>query len=103
MRRRTLALSAAAVLLAPAQAHAASLSLRPAIAPPGATVAVEGAGWPARSAVTVRRRGGATLARAVVGSDGKLATSLRIPRGFKVRAHPLQARGRGQAVDAALR
>ena len=105
MRRRTLALSVAAVLLAPAQAHAASLSLRPAIAPPGATVAVEGAGWRAGSTVTVRRKGGAALARAVVGFDGKLATSLRVPRNFKVRTQPLQARGRGpgQAVDAALR
>jgi Calcineurin-like phosphoesterase len=103
MRRRTLAFSVAAVLLAPAPAHAASLSLRSAIAPPGATVALEGAGWRAGSTVTVRRRGGAALARAVVGFDGKLATSLRVPRGFKVRTQPLQARGRGQTVDAALR
>ncbi len=105
MRRRTLAFSVAAVLLAPAQAHAASLSLRPAIAPPGATVAVEGAGWRAGSTVTVRRKGGAALVRAVVGFDGKLAASLRVPRNFKVRTQPLQARGRGagQAVDATLR
>jgi hypothetical protein len=105
MRRRTLAFSVAAVLLAPAQAHAASLSLRPAVAPPGATVAVEGAGWRAGTTVTVRRKGGAALARAVVGIDGKLATSLRVPRNFKLRTQPLQARGRGpgQAVDAALR
>ena len=105
MRRRTLAFSVAGVLLAPVQAQAASLSLRPAIAPPGATVAVEGAGWRAGSTVTVRRKGGAGLARAVVGFDGKLATSLRVPRNFKVRTQPLQARGRGpgQAVDAALR
>src|SRR3954452_348420 len=103
MRRRTLAFSIAGVLFAAGQADAASLSLRPEIAPPGATVAVEGAGWRAGSTATLRRRGGARQPRPVVGCDGKLAASMRVPRGFKVRQHPLFALRRGQPLDPALR
>src|SRR3954447_11037443 len=103
MRRRTLAISLAAGLLAPASAQGASVSLRPAIAPPGATVAVEGAGWHAGTTVTVRRRGGAVLARLPVAGAGKVSGSLKIPRSFRARTHPLQARAPGLGVDAALR
>ena len=95
MRRRTLAFSVAAVLFAAGQADAASLSLRPAIAPPGATVAVEGAGWRAGSAVTVRRRGGAALARAVGGPTGSW------PRACAFRAASRSARNRFRPAAAA--
>src|SRR4051812_38245007 len=103
MRRRTLAIALLPALLAPASAHGASLSLRPAIAPAGASVAVEGAGWRARTPVVVRPPGGAGLARLPVVTGGKVAGTLRIPRSFKPRTHPLQARAPGLAVDAALR
>src|SRR3954447_7598031 len=108
MRRRTLALALALGLLltaaGSATARAASLSLRPALATNGADVAVEGAGWPANRAVTVRRRGGAVLLRAVAGRDGRFTGSLRVPRSLKVRTHPLIATGAARRrVDATLR
>ena len=105
MRRRTLTLATAAALAAvPAPAHAASLSLRPAIAPPGATVAAEGAGWRPGSTVTIRRAGGARLGAGRVGSDGRFAATLRLPRNLRTpRVHPIAARGRGAAVDSRLR
>ncbi len=103
MRRRTLAIAFATMLCAAGDAHAASLSVRPAIAPAGATIAVDGAGWGPRTAVTVRRRGGATLLRAVTGANGAFSGMVRIPRSLHARTHPLQARGGGRTVNGTLR
>jgi hypothetical protein len=94
-------LAVAAALAAPA--HAASLSLRPAIAVPGATVAAEGAGWRPGATVTIRRRGGARLARARAGPDGRFAASLRLPRNLGLRAQPLVAESRPDTVASELR
>jgi acid phosphatase type 7 len=103
MRRRTLTIALAVLLAAPAGADAASLKLRSAIAPPGASVAAEGAGWRPGSGVTIRRRGGAVLGRALVGPDGSFAATLKVPRGLRARTHPVQARGGRVAVDGTLR
>src|SRR5215207_2868240 len=103
MRCRTLTLALAAMLAPPATAEAASMKLRSAIAPPGATVAAEGAGWRPGSAVTIRRRGGAVLGRTVVERNGTFSTALRVPRSLRVRSHPVQARGGRLEVQGTLR
>jgi hypothetical protein len=103
MRRRTLTLASALALSAAATpAHAASLSLRPAIAPPGAAVSAEGAGWRPGTTVVVRRAGGAALGAGRVGFDGRFAAALRLPRGLRVRTHPIVARSGRTAVAGRL-
>ena len=104
MRRLTLTIATAAVLAAvPASAGAASLSLRPAIAPPGATVTAEGAGWRPGAQVVVRRAGGAALGSARVAFDGRFSAPLRLPRNLRVRTHPVVARSRDEQVPGRLR
>jgi hypothetical protein len=93
----------ALVAARPAPAQAASLSLRPALAAPGATVAAEGGGWRPGSTVVVRRAGGARLGQGLVGPDGSFAASLRIPRTLSLRTQPLVAATRDATVNSALR
>src|SRR5207248_1306089 len=77
------ALACALALLASAPAGAAVARLTPAAAPPGARVAVAGAGFPAGRPVLVRLASG-TVASAVAGADGTVTA--RATRSGNARA-----------------
>jgi hypothetical protein len=92
---------AALAFAAPAAAKVPRVALTPAAGPPGSTVVLTGAGFPARSAPAVRR-GARRIGRARASRRGRFRIALKIPA--KARPGPLAFRvGRAGRLRTAFR
>ncbi|MDX6696666.1 MAG: hypothetical protein QOE65_63 [Solirubrobacteraceae bacterium] len=101
MGRRLVIAALALSVTAAAPAHAERVSLRPAVAPPGAVVAAEGSGWKPGALVQLRRAGARPLGAVRVGPDGTFARSFRVPA-LAPRAYGFAASAPGVSLWARL-
>jgi acid phosphatase type 7 len=102
MRSRIALLAVAALLAFAASAHAASVSMQPAIAPPGATVQVEGSAFPPGAPVLIVAHH-RTFVRARAGPDGRFEARFVLPRRLRRAPQAFRTRARSLAVDNVVR
>ncbi len=102
MRARLALLVVIAAFAAAAPAQGASVSVHPAIAPPGATVYAEGSAFPpgAPVAIVAHHR---TFARARAGPDGGFEASFVLPRRLRRAPQTFRTRSGPLAVDNVVR
>ena len=102
MFSRTIGVAVAAFLAFASSSQAATVIAQPAIAPPGATVHLDGSGF-ARGAPVVVVAHRRAFARARVGADGRFLADVVLPRGLRRRPQPFQTRSRRVRVTNVIR